>query len=176
MIDAMNMIKNGNKKQKSAYKVMKNLNILQQFSAAKPLLCGTIPLAIDHEKSDLDIVLEAENLDELASNLKEAYGHFEKFTQKRIIVRNQDVRLTHFFFAGFEFELFAQNRPTKEQNGYLYMVIEYHILQNKPEWKKIIRQMKKDGLKTEPAFSVLLKLNGDPYEALIKYGKEKQYI
>lgn len=176
MIDAMKIIRNGNQKQRKAFEAIDRLGILREFSSYTPLLCGTIPLDIDHEQSDLDMVLEAENLEELANQLKETYSQFESFTQKRIVARGREVLVTNFFYEGFEFELFAQNQVAHEQYGYLHMVIEYRILQVRPEWKDTIKELKQQGTKTEPAFCEMLGLDGDPYEKLILYGKEKGYI
>ena len=140
------------------------------------MLCGKIPLGIDYEQSDLDIVLDTDHLDSLALKLKTTYGQYSEFSQKKTKIRGREVLMTIFFFEDFEFELFAQAQNTKEQYGYLHMIIEYYLLQENPEWKKCIRQMKQNGLKTESAFCLLLDLKGDPYDELIKYGKVKKYI
>jgi len=176
MIDAMALIKNGNKKQREAYEAIQSLGILHDFSSYTPLLCGTIPLDIDHDQSDLDMVLRAEDLTELARELKEKYGEYEAFSQKRVAARGNEVLVTNFFFQGFEFELYAQNERTEEQYGYLHMVVEYKVLKDHPEWKQLIREKKKKGTKTEPAFCEMLELEGDPYEELIQYGRKKAYI
>lgn len=49
-------------------------------------------------------------------------------------------------------------------------------IRKKPECRKQIRHLKKQGIKTEPAFCYLLGLKGDPYSALLNYGVEKDYI
>ena len=38
-----------------------------------------------------------------------------------------------------------------------------------PAFKEQIRGLKRNGLKTEPAFAKLLGLNGDPYRAVLDY-------
>lgn len=175
-MNALSILKNGDEKQRRAYQALKELNILHDLSSYKPLLCGTIPLGIDHEQSDLDIVLETDHLDSLALKLKTTYGQHSEFSQKKTTVRRREVLITNFFFEDFEFELFAQAQSTKEQYGYLHMLVEYYLLKENPEWKKRIRKMKKNGLKTELAFCLLLDLKGDPYDELIRYGRAKKYI
>lgn len=70
---------------------------------------------------------------------------------------------------GFPIEIFGQNKPTTQQNAYLHMVAEYKILQEKGEkFKQKIIELKKQGIKTEPAFGMLLGLE-NPYEDLLKF-------
>lgn len=70
----------------------------------------------------------------------------------------------------FPVELFAQDQPTYLQNAYLHMIKEFEILEKENhEFRRKIIELKKLGLKTEPAFAKLLGSNGDPYVELLKY-------
>ena len=42
-------------------------------------------------------------------------------------------------------------------------------------WQELIIELKKKGIKTEPAFAMLLDLKGDPYDELLKYDKQIQW-
>jgi hypothetical protein len=69
----------------------------------------------------------------------------------------------------FPIEIFGQNKPTIEQNAYRHMIAEYKILEEKgEEFKQKIIELKKQGIKTEPAFGMLLGLE-NPYEDLLKF-------
>lgn len=49
------------------------------------------------------------------------------------------------------------------------MLIEHQILLEKGEsFRQEIISLKKQGIKTEPAFAQLLGLSGDPYEAILR--------
>lgn len=45
-----------------------------------------------------------------------------------------------------------------------------------PHIRKEIIHLKEKGMKTEPVFVKVLKLDGDPYEQLILLGKEMQLL
>ena len=70
-------------------------------------------------------------------------------------------------FSGFDFELFAQAIPVEQQHGYVHMLIEARLLDLFPEAREAIRALKRDGLKTEPAFGQYFGIMGDPYAALL---------
>ncbi len=52
-------LKEGTIRQKEAYKVLLELNIFELLKNFKPILLGTIPINIDIESSDLDIICQS---------------------------------------------------------------------------------------------------------------------
>ena len=129
-------LKFGNKKQQNVFKLLNRIHIFDIIEKYNPILVGTIPIGIDIDSSDLDIICEVYNLDD------------------------------------FEIEVYAQNIKSTEQNGYRHMIIENRILSLGGDLvrQKII-ELKKSGLKTEPAFAKLLNLEGNPYDELLKLEK-----
>jgi hypothetical protein len=66
-------------------------------------------------------------------------------------------------------EIFGQPVPTINQNGYRHMVIEARLLEIFGDsFRHQIIDLKSNGMKTEPAFAQLLKLEGNPYEAILR--------
>ncbi|WP_054751959.1 DUF4269 domain-containing protein [Piscibacillus salipiscarius] len=147
-----------------------------QLSEYKPELCGTIPLGIDVSTSDLDIIMEVKDLTSFEDKIKLLYSDQPYFKINRKIIRGKHVVKANFVYKGFEFELFGQDVPVHEQYAYLHMVIEKKILLKNPELKPKMISLKQRGYKTEPAFCKVLGIAGDPYEALIQYGKDQSYI
>ena len=49
-------LKNGNQKQVLAYKILSEYKVLANIAEFDPILVGTIPINIDIENSDLDII------------------------------------------------------------------------------------------------------------------------
>ncbi|WP_157447956.1 DUF4269 domain-containing protein, partial [Chryseobacterium sp. MOF25P] len=84
-------------------------------------------------------------------------------------INNEEFLVCNFKLEEFLIEIFAQNKPTIQQNAYCHMMAEYKILQEKgEEFKQKIIDLKKKGIKTEPAFGLLLGLE-NPYEDLLKF-------
>lgn len=176
MFLTIDYLKEGNERQREVYKLIKQLGIMNSLAAYHPVLCGTIPIGIDIEDSDLDIILCVEDFNRFEAEIKNVYHTFERFRIKRLKVRNIPVIKANFVFGGYEFELFGQAKPATEQYAYLHMIIEHAILEQNPALRETVIKLKKTGVKTEPAFCQLLGIEGDPYEQLILYGKNNDII
>lgn len=68
----------------------------------------------------------------------------------------------------WDIELFCQSIPTNEQWGVRHFQVEQRLLKFNPKLRSVVQQLKRDGLKTEPAFAAALGLPGDPYESLLE--------
>ncbi|WP_294283663.1 DUF4269 domain-containing protein [uncultured Chryseobacterium sp.] len=166
-------LRNGNEKQRRAYEVLSKYRIFEKLKDYAPVLAGTIPIGIDIEGSDLDIICEVDLrfeddfLDDLA---------FSKCIPDDIdvkieypMIEGEKCITVNFTIEEFPVEIFGQNKPATEQKAYRHMMAEYRILQEKGEdFKNEIIALKKQGIKTEPAFGILLGLK-NPYEDLLKF-------
>jgi hypothetical protein len=163
-------LKSGNETQISAFEVLTKNKILEHLSDFDPILVGTIPININIENSDLDIICYWKNKAEFITKLNSAFGNEYEYIIREAHIDNQESVIANFKIEGFEIEIFGQNIPTKSQNGYKHMLIEYEILQTKGESFRLeIIKLKQNGYKTEPAFAHLLDLKGNPYQELLKY-------
>ncbi|MFW0737773.1 DUF4269 domain-containing protein [Flavobacterium sp. T12S277] len=172
MIDftTIDYLKKGNHKQIEAHQILTKHKILDDLVAFDPILAGTIPLLIDIENSDLDVICYWKNKTEFVEKLNTAFGSKDNYTLREAIIDRTESIIANFKIDPFEIEIFGQNIPTKEQNAYRHMVIEYQILQSKDEnFRLEIIKLKQNGYKTEPAFAFLLGLKGDPYAELLTY-------
>ncbi|WP_435523756.1 DUF4269 domain-containing protein [Chryseobacterium indoltheticum] len=175
MIDftKLDYLKIGNEKQKRAYEVLTKYKIFQILDYYSPILAGTIPIEIDIEESDLDIICELD--------FRYEEDFLDDIIWSKMIPMNVDLKAEYLDISGekslvinfrleeFLIEIFAQNKPTIQQNAYLHMIAEHKILREKgEEFKQKIIDLKKKGIKTEPAFGMLLGLE-NPYEDLLKF-------
>jgi hypothetical protein len=61
--------------------------------------------------------------------------------------------------------------PVLEQHGWKHFLIEQRLLSlGGNAFRGAIMNYRRNGTKTEPAFSAALGLTGDPYQALLKIG------
>ncbi|MGU3373673.1 DUF4269 domain-containing protein [Chryseobacterium sp. M5A1_1a] len=175
MIDftKIDYLKNGNERQKKAYKVLEKYNILEKLEPYSAVLAGTVPIEIDIEGSDLDIICEVDLKFEEDDFLE--YLRFSNLIPLDVDVKVENITVNgeksivlNFVLEEFSIEIFGQNKPVTEQNAYRHMIAEYNILQERGEdFKHKIIELKKQGLKTEPAFGLLMNLE-NPYEDLLK--------
>lgn len=165
-------LKGGNERQRRAYEVLTKYYVFEKLDGYSPILAGTVPIEIDIEDSDLDIILEVD--------LRFEEDFLDVLMLSRLIPYDVDVQVEYpivngekcitlnFMLEEFPIEIFGQNKPTIQQNAYLHMIAEYKILQEKGEdFKQKIIDLKQQGIKTEPAFGILLGLE-NPYEDLLK--------
>ncbi|WP_316846309.1 DUF4269 domain-containing protein [Pedobacter psychrodurus] len=169
MINFLNIsyLKSGNERQQKAYQLLTDNQILEKLSAYRAILVGTIPINIDIENSDLDIVCEISDKDEFIAHLNTLFGSEKDFT---IAKSTQfDAIKANFIVDSFEIEIFGQNISTVQQNAYRHMLIEHRLLLEKGEkFRQEIVALKKQGYKTEPVFAKLLGIEGNAYEELLK--------
>lgn len=161
-------LKAGNERQRHALSTLERLDIFQALAVYTPTLVGTVPLDIDVACSDLDIVCEVHDFDGFEKLVRRLYGHMDGFL---CVSREVDgiQRIKAGFQAdGWPIELFGQPIPVERQNGFRHMVVEHRLLQRHGDKLKCaVRKLKEQGVKTEPAFAIVLGLEGDPYEALL---------
>ncbi|SHM95221.1 DUF4269 domain-containing protein [Flavobacterium chilense] len=172
MIDFTNIayLKTGNPIQVQAYNTLTQNSIIEVLSEFDPILAGTIPININIENSDLDIICYWRDKTNFIEKLKLFFKNEKDFGIREIEINGNKSVIANFKTDHFEIEVFGQNIPSKNQNGYKHMIIEHEILQSKDEnFRLEIIKLKQNGYKTEPAFAYLLGLNGDPYIELLKY-------
>ncbi|HEU0125115.1 DUF4269 domain-containing protein [Flavobacterium sp.] len=163
-------LKTGNQKQQLVFEILTKNKILENLTDFDPILVGTIPINIDIENSDLDIICYWKNKSDFIERIKVLFEKESNFSMKEIVIENQNSVVANFHIDAFEIEIFGQNVPTELQNGYKHMIIEEKILQSKDEnFRLEIIKLKEKGLKTEPAFGLLLGLNGNVYQELLDF-------
>ncbi|MGN9162639.1 DUF4269 domain-containing protein [Clostridium sulfidigenes] len=165
----INYLKHGNKKQQNSYKVLKELDIFNVLRKFNPILVGTIPINIDIENSDLDIVCEVYDFKEFQKRVEDRYFMFSKFHISNNSTDNETILTVNFYVEDIEIEIYAQSLDSCKQNGYRHMVVEDRILRLGGErTREEVVILKKNGLKTEPAFAKHLGLDGNPYDELLR--------
>ncbi len=168
MIDftSIEYLKNGNPKQQRCCTLLQELGIFEKLKTYTPLLTGTIPIEIDTDTSDLDIICEAHDYQVFDREVEQYFGNQAKF----VVTKPKTSTCIGFWYKGMEIEIYANPTPVILQNAYRHMLVEYRLLRLfGEEFKRKIIELKKGGLKTEPAFAKLLSVNGNPYDGLLTF-------
>ncbi|MWB95171.1 DUF4269 domain-containing protein [Flavobacterium sp. GA093] len=172
MIDfsTIDYLKKGSLKQVQAFEVLTQHKVLSKMAPYDPILAGTIPINIAIDNSDLDILCYWEDKAPFIAMLEFHFSKENQFTLRETVIDAHETVIANFRIENFEIEIFGQNIPVRNQNGYLHLLIEHEILESKEESFRLeIIKLKQKGYKTEPAFALLLGLKGNPFEALLKY-------
>ncbi|MCD1118128.1 DUF4269 domain-containing protein [Chryseobacterium turcicum] len=120
MIDftKLDYLKIGNEKQKRAYEVLTKYKIFTILDDYSPILAGTIPIEIDIEGSDLDIICEVEDQMKFEAFLIQNFSENDLKIEK-ITMKGEDSIICNFKLEEFPIEIFAQNKPTTQHNKML---------------------------------------------------------
>lgn len=169
-------LKCGNFKQRKVYEILINTKILDILNGYTPVLVGTIPIGIDIENSDLDLVCKVDNFKIFKEVL---INNFKKYKSFKIAYKKENVLVCNFIVNDIEIEIYGSSDDVDKSNGYRHMIIEDRLLNlYGNDFRKEIISLKNKGLKTEPAFAKALNLQGNPYEQLLlleMYSDEELY-
>lgn len=140
--------------------------LFHQLAPFQPTLIGSFPLGLQVDGSDLDIACTCEDLDAFERALRTALPALG-IAQPRI-ERSPTAVVAAFELGDDAIEIFGQALAVTAQRGFRHMVIEGQLLViGGAALVARIRELKRSGVKTEPAFAQVLGLTGDPYEALL---------
>lgn len=165
----LDYLRTGNDKQQRVYRFLTEEGWMEILSEYVPILVGTIPISIDTKQSDLDIVCYAQDLEKFSRQVEKLFASETGFSIVSKVINERTSVVANFDKDGFHIELFAQSIPSERQDAYRHMLVEHRILQERGDrFRQQVIELKKQGVKTEPAFAQLLGLKGDPYQALLE--------
>lgn len=167
--DNIEYLQNGTEKQRQAYSILTNNQVLSKLKKFDPILVGTIPINIAIENSDLDIICSFSDKQEFQKSITANFSNEKSFTIRENPTLETLAIVANFFLDGFEIEIFGQTVPTRHQFAYRHLIVEHNLLNKYGEaFRQQIIEFKREGYKTEPAFAKALDLAGDPYVELLK--------
>ena len=150
---------------------LKSSKILTTLMEFTPLLSGTIPIGINTDSSDLDIIFQSKNLEFFAKKVQNTFGNYKKFSSRTAVHQGISSLVVNFNHENLPVELFCQNRSVFKQNANQHLLIEGRLLKLiGKNFRDKIFELKKSGVKTEPAIGQLLNLD-NPYLDLIKLNR-----
>lgn len=166
--DNIEYLQRGNNRQQQAYAILTNNQVLSKLKGFDPIVVGTIPINIDIESSDLDIICCFADKEEFIKSIEDNFKNETNFVIKEKRSLAFSAIVANFIIGTFRIEIFGQNIPTKQQFAYRHLIVEHQLLNKYGEDLRLqIVELKRQGYKTEPAFALALGLKGDPYSELL---------
>lgn len=163
----------GSLSQQNVYKALQKLRAFERLAAYDPVLAGTFPLDLAGPDSDLDILCEVRDHHGFKKDVAGFFDRESNFNIKEKLINGKAVTIARFHFQGYPVEIFGQDVPVVRQNAYRHLLIEKYLLQHQLMGSESrLKTLKQQGKSTEEAFALLLKMEGNPYDGLIAYGKE----
>lgn len=166
----LHYLRTGSPRQQRAYAALHASRLWLLLHEFGPVLAGTVPLGIDLAASDLDVLCEVPVAAQarFAALLRAHFGAQPGFRLAQRSIGGYATTVSSFCYGNETIELFGQALPTAQQHGWRHLLVERAVLEAGGEaWRLAVRNLKRKGLKTEPAFAQLLGLLGDPYTALL---------
>ena len=167
--DSIDQLASGTLRQQDAYHTLETHQVLEKLKSFDPILAGTVPIDIAIAGSDLDVICCYEDAARFKAHLEHHFSGYTGFKWKEGLINEVPSVVANFNIDNWPIEIFGQNKPTRKQNAYLHMLVEYRFLISQGEaFRTLIVHLKEQGMKTEPAFAKALGINGDPYIELLK--------
>ena len=168
-MEVLSHLQCGTNKQNEAYKVLLKSQVFELLKEFQPFLAGTIPLDVYVDSSDLDIICQSRDLNDFLLKAGEHFAGYSGFKCFTTSIRGVESAVIQFDYCDFAFELFCQDVPVTEQMAVVHFEVEKKLLDLGGENAKDgIRELKKAGMATEPAFAHYFGIEGDPYIELAK--------
>jgi len=142
---------------------------LPRLAAFSPVVIGTPALGLDLPDSDIDIACHAPDLDAFGETLDASFGHLPGYRRVRRDIRGVPSVIARFTAERWPIEVFGQPVPVARQYGVRHFRIAQRLLERHGQLlRNRVMAARRRGAKTEPALCAILKLPGDPYEALLE--------
>ncbi len=141
------------------------------LAAFAPRVAGTPPLGLELPGSDIDVLCFAPDAHAFAAAIWQGFRDAPEFTARQGVDLPRSV-VASFKAAGWRIELYGEAIPVERQRGWRHFEVERQLLAlGGANLKQAVLERRRRGMKTEPAFAMLLGLTGDPYLALLALGE-----
>jgi hypothetical protein len=107
--DNIEYLKHGTDRQRQAYSILNNIQILSKLKGFDPILVATIPISIDIESSELDIICCFSDNQQFQKTIIDNFANEDHFKIRKQHNINGIAIVANFFISDFEIEVFGQN-------------------------------------------------------------------
>ena len=122
--------------------------------------------------SDLDVICHVRAPKAFMALLVQRFGDLPSFALGRTTLQRKPAVVCSFRHQRTLFEIVGMPVAPHRHRAYVHLMVEADLLQETGA-HAAIRRLRRQGLKTEPAFARHFKLGGDPYQAVAKLWRRK---
>lgn len=141
--------------------------ILPLLRPYRATMAGSIPIGLDTDESDVDVLCEIQNPGAFLDEMTKLFGTRPGFSVHLKTDAIPPAVVCRFTVEGLPVEIFGQALPVTAQRGFRHMVAEQRLLAaGGDRVRNALMALRARGAKTEPAFGELFGLD-DPYEFLL---------
>jgi hypothetical protein len=156
--------------------VLAGCGVLGALAPFDPRVAGTPPLGLDLPGSDIDVLCFAPDARAFTDTVWRAFSGSQAFIVKQWVSSPRSV-IASFEAVGWRIELYGEAIPVDLQRGWRHFTIERRLLTlGGHEFRTAVLALRRQGMKTEPAFAAALELQGDPYLALLELGEQDDQV
>lgn len=160
-------LETGDTLQQRAYGTLARNRVFEHLAEFDPAHVSTIGNGLAIETSDIDIICSYSDKQRFERVLQNAFARLRRFSLSTRTNRGIEAVVAQ-FEDDLMVEIYAEQTPTEQQFGYRHYMVIGKLLQLAGEpLRNAICDLKRAGLKTEPAVAQILGLDGDPYLALL---------
>jgi hypothetical protein len=165
----LEVLSKGDTPQRAAVQAVRRLKLLERLRRFRPLIVGTLPIGVHVAGSDLDVVCTIESSHRFIRLLGNEFGNQPAFALSRTKLLGQDSVVCSFISGTTPVEIVGMPVDSSKQRAYVHLMAEADLLEKGGAQARLaIRKLRRQGLKTEPAFAKHFGLKGDPYIAVAR--------
>lgn len=154
---------------------LKKSGILRLLRPYHPLIAGSLPLGLAVSSSDCDIIIEVDDFAKTEKHLHDLFSGLPGFKLWQRSDQSVPEMIASFFVDEVHFEIFCQKIPSMKQTAYKHFLAEERILKYAGlPFAELVLQERRQGLKTEAAFAKILRLEGNPFDAMSSLQKKSR--
>lgn len=157
-------LQEGTPRQRKAHDTLVDLKIFEHLRRFDPALVSTVCVGLDVSGSDLDVICEVRDQVDFRSTVENLYGDQQRF---QVWKRAGGAVVARFDTEVFPVEIFGTEQRVETQAAWQHLTVMKRLVEIEPRLREKVRERKRAGCGTEPAFAKLLGLEGDPYEAML---------
>lgn len=155
--------------QTKIFNALTKSKILELLSPYDPLIAGSVPLGLAESDADVDILLSAGKMSLFQNFIQEILSKKFELSVKSKRFQNEESLIVQFKYQDVKFELVVQEISTHRQLAYQHFQTEERLLMlGDLQFFNQIKSLRKQGIKTEPAFAKALGLAENPYLEIAK--------